>query len=91
MGIYVMFSVTPGPDNYFGDDQYCSLRDLGDPNGAFVGADATNCYPPCLLRYGEKLISQFSAYPHALAAVVGNEVMFKDPRPGICVKQVGAA
>jgi len=70
-GLYVVVAITPPG---FTPWTYCVLNRNGVPTGGYPGGP-DNCYPWCLLTYGQAVIRQFAKYPNTLMFVVGNEVM----------------
>ena len=55
-------------------------------SGSYEREEA-NCYPPCLLSYGEAIIKMFAPHEHTLAFVVGNEVLQHSVMAAPCVRQ----
>lgn len=70
-GLYVVVAITPPG---FVPWTYCVLNRNGVPTGGYQGGPE-NCYPWCLLTYGQAVIRAFAKHANTLMFVVGNEVM----------------
>lgn len=83
-GLYVVVAITPPG---FAPWTYCVLNRNGVPTGGYQGGP-DNCYPWCLLTYGQAVVRAFARYTNTLMFVVGNEVMNDGPtwKAAPCVK-----